>query len=347
MMLQRDFGVDLLSLASVDTALPGRGMERHGRCPFCGGTDRFWVRPADNRWFCRRCTPRGGDAISYIRARDHVGYRAALSLVGQAPARPAPPAPLAERLPDEAWRGHADRLVTRWQAALWAPAGARALAWLRARALADETITSARLGYCAADGIDGAWRVHRGITIPVVGVDGALYGIRVRRPVPRDARGGGKYISIRGSSGVVLYGTLRGADTLLITEGYFDCLLAARLLAGVDVATMNLCRPQGRWLRWLLGYGRILVCLDTDEAGAKGWAHWSWIGTARRCGLPAGKDITAAVVDEHVDLAAWLAGRLGGEQADSPSPPPCAPAPEPVRGPARDGWLEAGDATAF
>ena len=145
-MLQRDFGVDLLSLASVDTALPGRGVERHGRCPFCGGKDRFWVRPADNRWFCRRCTPRGGDAISYIRARDHVGYRAALSLVGQAPARPAPPAPLAERLPDEAWRGHAERLVTRSQEALWSPAGARALAWLRARALADETITSARLG---------------------------------------------------------------------------------------------------------------------------------------------------------------------------------------------------------
>jgi hypothetical protein len=369
---------DLLAITSADTPLVRtsgtRGGEYHGPCPLCGGRDRFFVQPNHDGgfWFCRRCRPKGGDVIGYIMARERVSYRQACALLsGDAlqegtPPRPAPP--LRPAGPDDAWRAHGMRLIADWEDCLWAPAGARALAWLYGRGLGASTILQARLGYCAADGTHGAWYLHRGITIPLWGVDGALHGIRIRRPVPRDAHVRNKYLSIRGSSGTVLYGGLHGADTLLITEGYFDCLLAAQELEGhaVDVATMNLCRPEGSWLRYLLRYRRILVALDADGAGDDGWGRWAWIGTARRASLPDGaKDITQAVVDHTVDLAGWVAEQVGTMEPPVPlaqaapivhaEPEEATPRPSPDRVSilpceARrpyDAWLDGGDEGAF
>jgi hypothetical protein len=325
-LLERGGRPDLLAIAERDTRLTGHGKERHGPCVFCGGTDRFWVRLEDNRWFCRRCTPQGGDAITYIMRRERVGYRQALAVLDghalhEVPPRSAPaPAPLR---PAAAWQAHAARLCARAQDCLYAPEGERALAWLHARGLADATIRGAGLGWCPRVPARLPEHLRRGISIPVYGVDGLLYGVWFRLPAARDARAQDKYRSLLDSRHA-LYGSLRGADTLLITEGYFDALLAAQELCGmaVDVATMNLCRPAGHWLRYLLGYRRILVCLDNDTAGEVGWRHWSWIGTARRCSLPAGtgKDITQAVVTYGLDLAGWLAEQVGTMEPPVPAP---------------------------
>lgn len=38
-----------------------------GPCPFCGGVDRFVYKTAENRWFCRKCTEKGGDVIDYYK----------------------------------------------------------------------------------------------------------------------------------------------------------------------------------------------------------------------------------------------------------------------------------------
>jgi hypothetical protein len=145
-----------------------------------------------------------------------------------------------------------------------------------------------------------------------------LYGVTIRRPLPRDTRGQNKYISLKGSR-KCLYGRERATNTLLIVEGYFDCLLAAQEMGDmVDVATMNLDKPKGsQWVPYIMGYDRILVCLDSDQAGEEGWQRWSWLGTARRVRLPAGKDITAAVVDYRVDLRDWLASAHAPEHSQS------------------------------
>jgi hypothetical protein len=52
------------------------GSEWHGPCPACGTSqgdpaksDRFTVKP-DGRFFCRTCTPDGGDAIEFLRKFD-------------------------------------------------------------------------------------------------------------------------------------------------------------------------------------------------------------------------------------------------------------------------------------
>jgi phage/plasmid primase-like uncharacterized protein len=43
--------------------LNGRGPERCGPCPKCGGTDRFAINTNKQIWNCRGCQ-RGGDVIS-------------------------------------------------------------------------------------------------------------------------------------------------------------------------------------------------------------------------------------------------------------------------------------------
>jgi phage/plasmid primase-like uncharacterized protein len=55
----------------IGDILAGRGFrltegsrnEPHGPCPRCGGEDRFYVRTKEQKFFCRQCTPSGGDVI--------------------------------------------------------------------------------------------------------------------------------------------------------------------------------------------------------------------------------------------------------------------------------------------
>lgn len=63
----------LLDLAQQHVTLRKVGSEWHGACPACGAgksgldkTDRFSVKP-DDRFFCRTCTPSGGDAIEFLK----------------------------------------------------------------------------------------------------------------------------------------------------------------------------------------------------------------------------------------------------------------------------------------
>ena len=77
--------VDLLRLVEPDTSLiriaNTHGGEYAGPCPFCGGTDRLHVVPAAGKWYCRQCTPRGGDAIDYVQRREQVAFQAAVELL--------------------------------------------------------------------------------------------------------------------------------------------------------------------------------------------------------------------------------------------------------------------------
>ena len=77
--------VDLLRLVEPDTALSRiantHGGEYAGPCPFCGGADRFHVVPEAGKWYCRQCTPRGGDAIDYVQRREQVAFQAAVDLL--------------------------------------------------------------------------------------------------------------------------------------------------------------------------------------------------------------------------------------------------------------------------
>jgi hypothetical protein len=84
--IKRD--VNLVELVSRDTELRKEsvtnGGSYAGRCPFCGGTDRFVVRMTGRGedgapvWWCRICTgEKGQSAIDYVMRRDHLEFKAA------------------------------------------------------------------------------------------------------------------------------------------------------------------------------------------------------------------------------------------------------------------------------
>gem|GEM_PF-2478343 len=77
--------VDLLRLIEPDTTLTRiantHGGEYAGPCPFCGGTDRFHIVPSAGKWYCRQCTPRGGDSIDYVQRREQIAFQAAVEFL--------------------------------------------------------------------------------------------------------------------------------------------------------------------------------------------------------------------------------------------------------------------------
>lgn len=152
---------DLLRLVETDTSLRRiagtHGGEYAGPCPFCGGEDRFHVVPAAGRWYCRQCTPRGGDGIDYLRKRDRLTFQEAIdrlldrpyiSLHTHATTRTTGRAPAWR---DPAWQEAARAEV---QQAVWRlnndMAAERGRSYLRDRGLFPATWQAWNLGYAWA-----------------------------------------------------------------------------------------------------------------------------------------------------------------------------------------------------
>jgi CHC2 zinc finger/Toprim domain len=62
--------------------LKGRGPERCGPCPKCGGTDRFAINTNKQIWNCRGCQ-RGGDVISLVQHLDGCTFDAAVATLSR------------------------------------------------------------------------------------------------------------------------------------------------------------------------------------------------------------------------------------------------------------------------
>src|SRR5262245_59826774 len=74
--------------------LPGRGSNRAGPCPLCGGTDRFGVDLQKQLFNCRQCGGRGRGAISLTMFLDGVSFLQAVeTLTGSPPPAKEPKAP--------------------------------------------------------------------------------------------------------------------------------------------------------------------------------------------------------------------------------------------------------------
>ena len=124
------------------------------------------------------------------------------------PYRPRPP----RRSPgvDREWQAAADRSIRGAEALLWSAEGRDALAWLRARGLADHTIRRFRLGF-SADGMAGR-SAPRGIVIPCGHAGGMAPASRPkvgRAPDGRRARGRPVAALVRGQRPPAHAGRLR------------------------------------------------------------------------------------------------------------------------------------------
>jgi hypothetical protein len=117
-------------IARRGIVLRGRGPERCGPCPICGGTDRFAINSLKGVWHCRGCA-KGGDVIELVRHLDGCGYRDAVERLG-GEARPLMPAmPKPAPRPASANSARAGEL---WRASV-PIAGTIAEAHLRSRGL--------------------------------------------------------------------------------------------------------------------------------------------------------------------------------------------------------------------
>jgi CHC2 zinc finger len=64
--------------------LQGKGAEREGPCPICGGKDRFSINTAKGVFNCRKCGGKGGDTIAFVQWLDGVNFDTAIATLAGA-----------------------------------------------------------------------------------------------------------------------------------------------------------------------------------------------------------------------------------------------------------------------
>jgi DNA primase len=356
--------VDLATVIAADLGPPARG--RKWRCPFHEDTrPSLSLTPDRRHWRCWSCGERG-DALDWLSRREGIDLVQAVArldptaVAGRGTRSPTPPpgASAATRPTDSPspppepvwrspeWQAAVDRIVTQAEAALWSPAGRRALEWLRSRGLADCTIARFRLGFIPRDlntapieilghnhrdEPKGIW-VRRGILLPWV-APGAVYSARVEcdhrwiganvhrlaadvfAPLDRPP----KYMALAGSTRGHLYPwhevlETQGIRPTLLVEGELDALLAEQAAGHlVQVGTVGGAQqaPDRSALLALARCTPWLIATDHDEAGIE--AAWRWRELAphkaRRVMLPRGKDL-GEFVEAGGDVREWLATEL-------------------------------------
>lgn len=331
--------IDLAALAERDGVTLRGGAERSGACPRCGGRDRFHVKTHAGRgyFFCRKCHPDRGDAIEYMRWVHGMSTGDAIRALGgdtTAPLQSVRRAPIA-RQPDEfppceRWQHRAQAFAEGCAAYLWTPAGARALAYLRSRGLADDTIRRHLLGYNPkwrkAAGADWGLldrdtvNAAAGITIPHQ-VAGQFWAVRVRR-LNADGTayaGPNKYVAVTGSRPALFNAdAIRATGRVVMFEGEFDAMLAQQHApAAVACVTFGSesKAPSLRWCVALRGLP-VVVAYDADEAGERGAARWlAALKGSTRARVPTGKDVTDLWrAGGDAALSSWLAESCGNDE---------------------------------
>ena len=306
-----------------------------GPCPFCGGTDRFNVKTADNGdlWICRQCGDgKYHDVIDFLQRRDG---RTFAEIVGTAAtsrpvtvATPTPrPVPELAQPPADDWQVSA--LVVAAECADFLKSGdsaaAKVLRYLRDdRKLMDATIHDHMIGFNPTWRTvgDGA-RLAPGVTIPCM-VDGELWYLQVRTTAA--ARQSGKvdkYHALTGSKLGALFNANRLLDAaaVFVVEGEFDAMVLSQNTSAA-VVTMGSAGslPSNTWLRYFAAVRDIVLLLDDDEAGRQALARWQKkLPRARSARLPDGSKDVTDFKRNGGNLVTWSAAVLRGEFAyDAP-----------------------------
>ena len=333
--------MDILELIQAETHIPLRRVaagEYASPCPFCrAGDDRFRVWPERGRYWCRVCN-KCGDDIQFVRDYKDLGYRAACEYVNRGDniihhnhhnhhnntihhnnnnTKPLSP-------PGEQWLEQAWPFLIDCQERLWSDAGARAVAWLRGRGLADKTMTVAGLGYNDHDhnvdrqlwGVeperDKNGKLHtmislpRGIVIPST-IAGELWSMRIRRPVGKP-----KYHFVKGGTANGLFNAdkIIAGQPVVLLEGEIDALTVCQ--AGfVGVATGSTCGARRtKWIARLSAASTVLVAYDNNNEGNKAAPYWlDALPNAKRW-RPYWSDANQMLQD-GADVGAWIAAGLG------------------------------------
>ncbi|MFH0730752.1 MAG: primase-helicase zinc-binding domain-containing protein [Pseudomonadota bacterium] len=320
--------MNIIELLQIDGISPihASGGEYHSPCPECGGRDRFssWPERANangrylgGRFVCRGCGIYG-DAGAYLMKRRGMTFTQAVKELGidpgQMPAgnhqqgrtwQPAAPGPP----PPAAWQKKARAFVDHCAGQL--ERSSEGMEWLRTeRGLSVETIRKSGMGWNNQDKWESrsGWGLPEeisratgkpkkvwlpaGLTIPFC-LEDQLHRIRIRR---REPGTGEKYILAGGSDGKRAMTFWQDQRAVAVFESELDGLLVqqeAGDLCGVVSLGSAAMKPDSELHGRLMKAERVLVCLDSDEPGARAaWGHWRNYPGFKRWPAIKGKDAT-------------------------------------------------------
>ncbi|EFL51835.1 P4 alpha zinc-binding domain protein [Solidesulfovibrio fructosivorans JJ]] len=327
------------------------GGEYAGPCPWCSGTDRFRLWPAEGatgRWMCRGCG-RQGDGIQFLRDMEGLSYPDACKRLGTTPKaagtthtlKPAPWEPKPAVLPGEAWIARAGQFIDRCAAAL--AAGGPGMEYARGRGLTARTCAALRIGWNPSDLYEdrAAWGLPEeinprtgkprrvwlpsGLVIPTLR-EGQVVAIKIRRSkwTPEDQLP--KYAAASGGGKLPMVLAPGEGKPCVVVESELDAILAAQeardAVSCVALGTAK-GKPDAAANALFMAAPVVLVALDFDEAGATAWPWWrSTYPKAKRWPVPAGKDVGDLAAQPGM-IRAWIeAGLPDPERNVEPEPVP-------------------------
>ena len=319
--------VDLKGLAEAAGAKFGEN--NSSACPLHHGSNprAFHLYPGGDgtlRWHCFTGCQTGGDVVSFYMKWRRVTFHQALQeladgvgIIMTSPAPAAVDAAPPAAAPGAAWQDHALNVVTRAQSALWR-SERMVEALYRERGLTESTVGLWMLGWWP----ERTPQLPAGVVIPCWR-DGFLWYVKVRQ----SSGHGAKYISLAGGVNT-RFGTDHwpGHETLLVTEGEFDCMLAWQIVGHVaDVvavpgASTHLAVHD---LAALARYTRIIALYDNDKAGSAGAAYLQQAVGPRVevATVPApAKDICEYYQVAGYGLNAFLMDLVAGVREPAPEP---------------------------
>jgi len=350
---------DYLRSKNIEPKKASSSGEHKSTCPACGGKDRFVS--FEDRFFCRGCSPKGGDIIDLIKLVEGVDFKTAREISGkvvftssgkssksttQLPARPiikiVPP-------PTHGWQTAASALIAQAHAEL--VKNENALSWLQSDRLIElNTIKRFKLGWNPVARYDRreAWGLPdemnnkgrsmlvwlpRGLVIPCYDAKGQLIRIKIRRPDADLKEKDNKYCLVSGSSTAPAFFGISGSSHTVV-ESELDAILLWQE-TGDFVSTVSTggvaMRPDQATVEKLSSGEVTLVSFDSDAAGQKKENLLPWreaLNNFIRHPIPPeyGKDHTEATL-AGMNLRAWLmAGLAGKKQSPIPPMPPGTPA---------------------
>lgn len=316
--LKRDHPVEAIIERYGIELLPS-GHALLGRCPFHddGGRPNLYVYPGTESWYCYRCSL-GGDAISFVKRIERVGFRDAVSRITGDQTTPKPVTRSIHRAksrvrhavqwgPDE--RACLSAAVDLYHNRLLTDRAA--LGYVHGRGFGDDAIRRCRLGFAAGAELAPCLRSRRlsvqaAVRVGLLRRDGREF--LTGRVVIPEIRSGQplwligrtidqqddvpKYLGLPGRKPLLGWDTARDSPEVFVVEGVFDWLTL--LSWGYPTVALVGTYVRPTVLNALSRFERVFLVLDNDQPGRE---------AARDVAQALGKQATVVRLPEVKDVA--------------------------------------------
>jgi len=280
------------------------GGEFHSPCPRCGGKDRFMIWPNRGKegmgaYYCRRCEV-SGDAIQFLREFQNLTYKeACLALNHPIQERfggirkrvwDCSYKPTEVKIPSKEWMLQAGLFVRSCHKELYRCSTHEGKSMLTSRGLKEEGIEKWLLGWNGEekwisknewgipDDFDQKIWIPKGVVIP-------SFSENIHEPIKIKIRRSDwylgdklpKYVELAGSAQrPALYGDAALRKIILVESELDAILLHGEAGDLVRCFALGGCtkKPDLFTHKLLKNAERVLIALDTDEAGRKAYGWW-------------------------------------------------------------------------